>query len=246
MKGLIKRILRSYGICIERYPRALARVPSKMISVDLDFVLRDFIIGRGRPDDVTFMQIGAFDGRSGPLGKYIQKYGWKGVLLEPQEKYFHKLKDTYRDNSKVQLVRAAISHDNGVKTLYSVSDPEAEDMPEWAGQISSFDRDTLLSHGDAIPNLENRISATEVPTYNLMDLIHEQRFFNIDILQMDVEGFDAEVVNMVDFEMVRPSVINFENKHLNSHEYNSALRYLISNDYEVSKAGPDTVAYDRP
>ena len=37
--------------------------------------------------ELTFIQVGGFDGiTTDPLYKYITRYGWRGVLLEPQSR----------------------------------------------------------------------------------------------------------------------------------------------------------------
>lgn len=256
IKDTLKKILReygvyiercppSYGIYVERCPSAVARDPEEIIKIDFDFVMRDFVMNRGGPDGVVFLQVGANDGCHGPLSHYISNHHWRGLLVEPQDYYFQKLEAVYSSEEEISLLNAAVSHESGQKTLYSVADPEADDMPSWAGGIASFHRDTLLSHAGQIPNLEERINSTPVDTYHLMELVKKEGLSDLDLLQIDVEGFDAEVVKMVDFDIVQPSIIQFEHEHLSNSDHNSAVDYLVSNGFKVARSGIDTVAYRR-
>jgi hypothetical protein len=60
-----------------------------------------------------------------------------------------------------------------------------------------------------------------------------RRRWRIDVLQIDVEGHDAAVLSLVDFAVVRPAVINFENKCVNSRAYQWAVQLLRNNSYWV-------------
>lgn len=249
-KRKLKRVLGHFGVAVRRGEEpedAFIYNRGKNIRLDFDFVLRDFLMSRDSPDGVRFLQVGAFDGTSGdPLHDYICKYDWEGLLIEPQPRYFQQLQETYADEEGLEFVQAAVDHERGRRTLYVIADPETEDMPDWAGQIASFDRDTFLSHSDEIPQIEARFREEEVRTVNLMALLEEESFLDLDIIQIDVEGFDNEVLQMVDFSKLSPSIVHFEHRHLSLNERLEALDRLIANGFRISTSGPDTVAYCRP
>jgi hypothetical protein len=51
--------------------------------IELDDVICRRMLGYGH--EFTFIQVGAFDGiTTDPLHKYITRYGWRGILMEPQ------------------------------------------------------------------------------------------------------------------------------------------------------------------
>ncbi|MCS4194444.1 FkbM family methyltransferase [Salinibacter ruber] len=255
IKHLLKQVIGRLGIKVGRRPSldfgytspelALAYNRHQALEIDFDFALRDFLMSRSSPDGVTFMQVGAFDGISGdPLHSYIRQHEWEGLLIEPQTHYLQQLQKTYADERGLQFVRGAIDHEGGHRTLYMVSDPEANDMPDFAGQIASFDKNQLTdSH--QIP--EDRICEEEVPTYNPMTLLKDRGFFDLDVVQIDVEGFDNEVVRMLDLSELSPSIIQFEHRHLTTTEHLEASKYLMSNGYQIARSSrADTVGYRRP
>src|SRR5579862_10023534 len=87
---------------------------------------RMFEVGR----ELTFIQVGAFDGVStDPLRKYIQTCGWRGVLIEPQPGPASQLKELYRGNDRLVIMQAAVDDKRGKRTLYTVN---SESVPPWA------------------------------------------------------------------------------------------------------------------
>jgi len=56
--------------------------------------------------DLAFIQIGAFDGMTAdPLRKYIEKYGWRGVLVEPQARAANKLRELYAGSHRIVILQ---------------------------------------------------------------------------------------------------------------------------------------------
>ena len=105
--------------------------------------------------ELTFIQVGAFDGITrDPLRKYIDKCGWRGVLVEPQARAANKLRELYRGNNRIVILQAALDGESGSRTLFTV---ESETAPAWAGGLASFQRETIVKHSDLIPGLETMI-----------------------------------------------------------------------------------------
>jgi FkbM family methyltransferase len=218
--------------------------PHEIIYLDFDFIVRDYLSRLEEPGNVTFLQVGAMDGETAdPLQDYVRRYEWRGLLIEPQSYYFEQLQDTYADQENLEFFNGAVDHDSGFRTLYTV-DQEADNLPKWTGGFASFDRSHLSSRG-----LEEWIREERVPVEHPMDLLERSSLTDIDIVQIDVEGFDAEVVRMLDFEKITPSIVQFEHNHLSSSDHIDVVDMLTSNGYGVAQGGPgsiDTIAYRRP
>ena len=67
----------------------------------------------------------------------------------------------------------------------------------------------------------------------------------MDYLQIDTEGFDAEIIKMIDFGHVSLRMIKFEIKNLEKHEMDSTKRLLRNNNYHLVKMNGDMVAYSK-
>jgi hypothetical protein len=81
MKQMIRSFLNRIGYDIVRFPDPV----SPKIDV-LDLVLKHVA---SLTPDFFFIQIGANNGMTGdPIRKYILKYHWRGILVEPQPDIF--------------------------------------------------------------------------------------------------------------------------------------------------------------
>ena len=63
-------------------PQIFIKNPEAKIKPSFTHVLGDFLLST---NDVFFIQIGAFDGiHDDPLFKLVRRFGWPGILVEPQ------------------------------------------------------------------------------------------------------------------------------------------------------------------
>ena len=124
----------------------------------------------GRP--LTFVQIGSCDGKTNdPLHDVVRSHQWSGVLVEPVPWLFEQLVSNYEGVPGLHFFQVAVGGGEGPMTMHSV-DPRPGD-PHWVAQLTSFDRDVVLSHAYALPDLESRIFAVEVTSRTVQSLIAE-------------------------------------------------------------------------
>lgn len=237
---LMKSVLSKYDYEVVRKPGVLRRFPSAELAVSLDFVLADYL---RKTSDVTFVQIGGFDGRSGdPLFPYVTKFHWKGLVVEPQPDAFESLRANYAGEPQVVLENVAVAERKGTRTLWRIR-RGVEGLPSWAPQLASFDRDTVARHKAQIPNIEELIEGKEVRCETLDALLVKSGLQKIDILQIDVEGYDFEIVKLIDFKRHKPSIIRYEHAHLNLDDREACLELLVGHGYKIGIEQYDTIAY---
>jgi len=200
------------------------------------------------------MQIGGNDGFvKDPIFRFVKKYRWKGIVVEPQKEVFYKrLKRTYRLEKNVVLENVAIAAQQGIKTLYKL----AISNSRWATGLATFDRKTLESQiernyvddrarreGIRLPaNKNDYIVEEAVPCETIDGLMKKHQFLSLDLLQIDTEGFDFEIIKTIDFEKVKPVIISFESEHLSAADREACFTLLTSRGYVVSDIGRDSVA----
>lgn len=70
---------------------------------------------------------------------------------------------------------------------------------------------------------------------------------DVDYLQIDTEGFDAEILKSINFAYFMPTVIKFEWMHLTQTEKNEIKILLNLNGYtiEIDHSGSDCFAWLR-
>jgi FkbM family methyltransferase len=230
---------RRRGLELRKIPQVFVEQPEAELTIGLDH-----LVGRrmmeGDPE-LFVVQVGAFDGQTNdPIHDWITRFGWRGVLVEPQARYFSRLKETYADFPKLSLRNVALSHESGRRPFYTVP-ADTPGVPEWVGQLASFDRSTIVAHQHLIPNIEELIRADDVECVTFEDLL--AGVDRVDLLQVDAEGYDAEIIRMFDFDRWRPSIVNFESVHLSPEDQDSVMRLLVAHGYRVAMTGFDTLAY---
>jgi len=199
-----------------------------------------------------FVQIGAFDGISNdPIYPFVQQYGWRGVLLEPQQDAFATLKANYANQPQLTLINAALADRDGVHDFYRVRDDVAG-LPSWSRQIGSFNLDHLLKHAhgipeygitETIPNIAELIRTEPVRCITFNTLLDEVGVEHVDLLQIDAEGYDADIVRMIPFRRVKPHIIRYEHMHLSRAQQAACIRHLARQGYALGLDYADTIAY---
>ncbi len=211
-------------------------LPETRLELRFRHVLASYLYHQN-PSDFFFIQVGAFDGvRCDPIHAFVQRHRWSGVLLEPRAEAFARLVETYRGQPQLQLLNAAISDRPGRRTLYSF---DTQDLPDWSEGVASFDRGVLAKHEHeaGMPVLGSRIREEEVECVTFEQILEPLHWPKVDLLQVDAEGYDAHVVDLVPFERGKPAIIHFECKHLSKAELQACLERLASLGYVFARDG---------
>lgn len=151
------------------------------------------IINNINHKDFFFVQIGANDGISNdPIRKWIIEYNWSGLMFEPQLKCFQDLKILYENNKNIQTINCGIAKENGKKILYKHS-------------LGSGGSSLLLRKEYCSKDLFE-----EVDCITFEEMINIYKIKNIDLLVIDTEGYDLQILDSIDFNLIIPKNIWFE------------------------------------
>lgn len=194
----------------------------------------------------SFLQIGANDGVNfDDLYWHVRRFRGFGVVVEPLENEFDRLLNNYKSLPAVKALRCAIHNEADEIAIYSVNRVEGDGLPSWVDGMASLDRNWLVK--EKIPH--NQISTQHVPAQHMMQVIEKYELWDLDLLQVDAEGFDLEVIAMIDFERVRPRVIKYERplalRGTNDTAADEIAQYLIAQGYSVTPEGYDAIAICR-
>ena len=235
--GITLQLGNSRQVNVAFPPTAIGRSP---LRIDLDII--GAWLSTNRPE-VGFVQIGAFDGvTNDPLYDLVRRFGWRGVLVEPQAGAFERLRVTYKDIAGVVLLNAAVAEERGSRTLWQLEAERPTD-PWWVSQSASFNREHLLAH-IAHPYMEQRIVGVDVETLTLAD-VFSQSPRPVDVLQIDAEGYDAHIVAMLETTGRWPTVVRFEHRHLSLRSHAETVDLLAARGYRISLTEDDTIALRR-
>lgn len=245
-RGLAKRafqMLESYllrqGYRMSWAPSTFIRNPQSELSFELEFLIAHLMLSKPSP---FFVQIGANDGISNdPLHKFIVEFDLEGILLEPLPEIFEKLSAAYAGNKRLHLLNAALAEKDGWRTMYTARIDG--DVFSKAHQFSSFRRASLLSQTRWIPDIATRVDEKQVKCVSFDSLMREARHREIEILQMDAEGYDFDILKMIDFTRLKPAIIGFEHGHMTKDQQDEIAKLLFGQNYRLVRGNMDTLAY---
>lgn len=193
--------------------------PRRSYSLDqLDLKLTKYLNKRRG----VFVEAGANDGVSFSNTLYFEKHlGWRGLLVEPHAEVA-KLCQSNRPNAVVEPV-ALVSFEN-----------KAPSITLTAIGLMSFVNGALKTAADENEHIEGSSRANqpapvqmEVPCATLSSLLDRHNFPVIDLLSLDVEGYEAEVLRGIDF-----------NRHTIRHilveaRYRAEIEEVLQSRYEL-------------
>ncbi len=244
-RELLNKLLAGKGHRIERTMPVILR-ENVLFSADLDFLIQHEVFRNG--GKLHFIQIGANDGvsRADDLIRYVRNHGASGLMVEPQPDVFAILQKNFAAYPGITLLNKAIHSDADAMTLYRL-DPqlleERNDLPHWArtNGVASFDRRHVLEHARRIGLGEEAIVEQRVSCISLSELLALSPK-TPDVLKVDTEGYDYEVLSMLDLGRCRPAIIHFENSCMTNEQYETLIKRLITAGYRFLADKMNTTA----
>jgi len=165
-------------------------------------------------DDIEegfYIDVGANDPVSGSITKLFYDLGWSGINIEPLPEMYKKLCD---DRPLDYNLNIGISNKKGILDLHV------------ADGLSTFSEKSILGEGG------NKI---QVEVNSLTNVVKGLDIENIDInfCKIDVEGFEKQVLESINFELFRPQIFVMEstipNTIINIHKEWETI--LTDNEY---------------
>ena len=181
-----------------------------------------------------FIQVGAHDGQMhDPLRPFIINNNWTGLLIEPQIDMYHKCIKNYRNKKNITFVNVALHPTESTISLYKVADPKDYSHTGWASVNPNRFENTIYK--------DNYIEE-KVHSMHLMDVIKKYNIHDIDLFQIDTEGYDWDIIQMFDFDLSQPILIQYEHCHLTNLNYTASINHLERLNYRCFQKRNDTFA----
>ncbi len=160
-----------------------------------DFLLNEIFKDK---KDGFFVEVGCIDGRRFSNTLTFEERGWKGLCVEAHSGYIESLVKN-RPNSIVCHCAAAETDEDDV-TFYANS----------RGSLSTLDKskeeEFKKGYGEFFTGFEEQ----KIVKRRLDSLFKEFGIKGIDLLSLDIEGYEVEALRGIDFKVYRPTVMVIE------------------------------------
>ena len=174
------------------------------------------------------VQIGANQGNDELTELLKDKHIEKLILVEPLDIHNDNLKQCYSNIKEVYIENIAIIDDPNQKEVSFYFHKEDRIEYGWGNyEISTLDKNHILKHGKT----EEGIVEIRVPSMTINKLLDKYSLKDIDILFMDVEGFDHNILSSVDYNKFNIKDLYFENLHLK--DKNQTEEFIKSKGFQI-------------
>jgi FkbM family methyltransferase len=192
--------------------------------------------------EIKIIQIGANDGID-LLNMFNNDYHKKisYVGIEPQEIPFNQLKKNYENFDSFKFIQECVGKKGSTNFFYLNENYEEyckNNNLKFSNAGNSLSKENLSKRLINIKlDPEIYISKYEIQVNPLYDILKKnnldcEQYKNIDLLQIDAEGYDDEVIYNSNLEFFRPKYINFEYHNLNKIKLENLIKFLNHKSYE--------------
>lgn len=178
----------------------------------LAYVFQDYKTG-------FYVDVGANDPNQDSVTEYFYNRGWRGVNIEPIPEEFKKIVQARPRDSNYNV---GISNAEATLTFYQA--------PGGRDELSTFDK----ANAD---NLKKKFGIVfkelSVPVTTLDIILQKAKLPEINFISIDVEGFEKQVIESINFSRYKPSVLCIEATEptTDSPSYQAWEGLLIKNNY---------------
>lgn len=179
-----------------------------------------------------FIEIGANDGISNdPIYEVVKNNNLPGILVEPNPDIIVSLESTYKNHKNIVIENCAIT-------------PNSERTKIYFSTASTQHNTLSLKYAET--NFSNSIRPLVVDGLSFVDLLQKHNVAKVDLLVIDVEGYDFILLQTFPFNQIKPKIIRAEFLHTGFENISmeSMIEYLESYGYKVfmSEGGTDIIA----
>ena len=192
--------------------------------------------------EFSFIQVGANDGISFDfLYEFVISRKSSGVVIEPVRDYFKELVINYKDFPAIIKINKAIHSFEKSKKIYKIKESRKQKYYDWVKGIASFDENHHRKTNISKEDMEEENVSADTLMNIILDSYSNKK---IDYLQIDTEGYDLEILKMLDFSIVKPPIIKYEHVNLEKVDLIASKKLLIDQGYLLFNEGNDTLGID--
>jgi FkbM family methyltransferase len=193
---------------------------------------------------IDYFQIGSHVGNTENDPIYSLEMKNKNIILvEPVPFLYKILKYNYKDRmmmNEIEYLNIAISNYNGYISLVAPSENnDFNKYPFFLNQMASTTDKYIkkFNFNERFPDF--KFEKIVVPCRHFNDIILDRGITSIGHLIIDTEGHDYTILMSIDFNLIKPNIITFENCYVDDDNtktnYNKLLERLTGFGYKIIK-----------
>ena len=180
----------------------------------------------------NFINFGCYDCISNdPILNYILDYNLKGYFVDANFDILSECRDNFI-GFDYTFVGVGIYTSSGPQTFYEPK--KMKNVPEWFYQTGTFDFSKVVEICGKLNIPLDSYSQKTIHCERIDEFITKRGLYDLEVINIDLEGLDAEVIRQFPFNLVRPKVIMIE---INSEKGidESTFDYICSQGYESNR-----------
>ena len=139
----------------------------------------------------TFVEVGAFDGRTYSNTWGLAELGWIGIYIEPIKDSYDRCVSNHKDHPRITVLQEMVSDHVHDVSVYK------------AGDLYTIDRNMASIH-------DAKHTGSWMTTKTLHMILKEHNWRNYDLLVVDAEGEDMNVLMGANLNLHKPRMIIVE------------------------------------
>lgn len=238
LRKTINKFLQGSRYQLKKINPALNEPDKKMAKITIENFLAKAVLEN---NNFFFVQIGANDGkRADDSYNFITRHHLKGIVVEPLKDMFERLSENYASEPQITKVNKAIHSTAKTMPLYRIKSDA--NVPDWCHGIASFDKSHLMDGARKVPDIDKYIIEESVECISLTELFLQTGVEQISFLQVDTEGYDYEIIKMIDFNTMKPEIIRYECSVFSQQDNQACIDLLAQQGYQFFDEGNDIIA----
>jgi len=179
-----------------------------------------------------FINFGCYDCVSNdPILNYILEYNLTGYFVDANFEVLSECRDNFI-GFDYTFVGLGIHTSSGSKTFYEPK--KIKNVPEWFYQTGTFSYEKVKEICGKLKIPLDSYVEKVVDCETITDFITKRELFDLEVVNIDLEGLDSEVIRQFPFNLVKPKVIIIE---INSEKGidTSTFDFICSQGYTSDK-----------
>jgi len=180
----------------------------------------------------TFIEIGANDGKTGSFTYNLARMGWNGLNFEPVPRLYKLCCENHKNHKNIKNYQMALGEAKEEATIID------------ADTLSTIDKNVIDIYSK-VPQFTNNFKNNnyhKIKIEKLDNILEQNNITDIDIIILDVEGYEENVLKGFTIEKYNPNIFiieiadqhpDFINNEIMMNKYKVLRKYFREHNYSL-------------